>query len=73
MNIEQLIYRRHNHDKPITDSQYRKLLDRFAFYLPIVELPDGEILNPVPDSETELFERFLQEAEIRGEVFNPVF
>jgi len=73
MNIEQLIHRRHNHDKPLTDSQYNKLLSRFAFNLPILEAPDGEILNPVPDSEKELFERFLQEAEIRGEVFNPCF
>jgi len=73
MRIDKFLNDMNDTDTPLTDAQYQKLLSRFAFHLPIVETPDGEILNPVPDNEKELFDRFLKAAEQRGAVFNPIY
>lgn len=53
--------------------EYQRLKQKYAFNVPVVKSPDGEILNPVHEEDKEEFERFLDMAERRGEIFNPTY
>jgi hypothetical protein len=57
----------------MSDPQYERLRSRFFFYVPIIERPDGSIQNPVEEKDEALFEKFLQEADRRNEIFNPTY
>jgi hypothetical protein len=73
MRIEKLLANRTNETAPMSDYQYERLRSRFFFNVPIIERPDGSIDNPVDEKDEALFEKFLQEAVRRNEIFNPTY
>lgn len=73
MRIDEIINDRNDPDRPLTDRQYQKLRARFFFNLPVVTDDHGNVANPVHPEDKEQFERFLVEAEKRGEISNPTY
>lgn len=55
-----------------TTGLYERLKRKFFFNLPIIESPEGEIQNPVDEDDRAAFEQFLEMAERKGEIFNPL-
>jgi|AntDeeMetagen681_2_1112603.scaffolds.fasta_scaffold32875_2 hypothetical protein len=73
MRIEELLANRTNETAPIGDEQFKRLRSYFFFNVPIIEKPDGSIHNPVDEKDKALFEKFLDEAGRRNEIFNPTY
>jgi len=73
MRIDKLLAKITNENAPMSDQQYARLRSYFFFNLPIIERPDGSIHNPVDEKDQALFEKFLQEADRRNEIFNPTY
>jgi len=55
-----------------TTGRYERLKHKFFFNLPIIESPEGEIQNTVDENDRAAFEQFLEMAERKGEIFNPL-
>ena len=67
MNIQNIIDDRYDPNRPMTDAEYKRLRAKFFWNLPLIE----GLNDPHPE-DAELFERFLIEADKRGEIFNPL-
>lgn len=67
MDIQEIINDRYDPEKPMSDSEYTRLRDKFFWNLPFIP----GFNDPRPEDE-KLFERFLKEVDLRGEIFNPL-